>query len=101
MCHEKSYRLLPKVYGLRLTIERCDIIHSMRAIEAEFEDGFLKPTQPLPLRPGERVSLVVMRKVDPQRWNLQKLAVTTPEDDELASAGLGDWVEQLESEDSV
>jgi predicted DNA-binding antitoxin AbrB/MazE fold protein len=76
-------------------------MHGMRAIEAEFEDGFLKPTQPLPLRPGERVSLVMLRKADPQRWNLQKLAVTTREDDELAGAGLGDWVDQLESEDSV
>jgi predicted DNA-binding antitoxin AbrB/MazE fold protein len=77
------------------------MMQGMRAIEAEFENGFLKPTQPLPLRPGERVSLVVLRKADPQRWNLQKLAVTTREDDELAGAGLGDWVAQLESEDSV
>lgn len=84
-----------------LTIERCDMMQVMRAIEAEFENGFLKLTQPLPLRPGERVSLVVLRKADPQRWNLQKLAVTTHEDDELARAGLGEWVEQLESEDSV
>ncbi len=76
-------------------------MHAMRAIEAEFENGFLKPTQPLPLRPGERVNLVVIRKADPNRWNLEKLAHGNHEDVELASAGLDDWSKRLDREDNI
>ena len=77
------------------------MMRGMRAIEAEFENGLLKPIEPLPLRQGERVSLVVLRKADPKRWDLEKLALKTREDDEFARAGLDDWVKQLEVEDGV
>lgn len=73
----------------------------MRAIEAEFQNGILKPTQPLPLRAGERVNLVVLRKADPDRWDLQKLAMTNYEDAELSKAGLDDWAKRLDLEDDV
>ena len=76
-------------------------MQNMRAIEAQFEDGLLKPTEPLPLRPGERVRLIVLRRPDPKRWNLHKLAATTDEDLELTEAGLNWWAEQLDSEDKV
>lgn len=74
---------------------------TMRAIEAEFQNGILKPVQPLLLRPGERVNLVVLRKADPNRWDLQKLAMTNHEDAELSKAGLGDWAKRLDLEDDV
>jgi predicted DNA-binding antitoxin AbrB/MazE fold protein len=32
----------------------------MEIIEAEFENGVLRPTRRLPLRPGERVGIVVV-----------------------------------------
>ena len=76
-------------------------MQNMRAIEAQFEDGLLKPTEPLPLRPGERVRLIVLRRPDPKRWDLLKLAATTDEDLELTEAGLDWWAEQLDSEDKV
>jgi lipopolysaccharide/colanic/teichoic acid biosynthesis glycosyltransferase len=46
----------------------------MRSVEARYEDGVLKPTEPLNLKPGERVRLVVLRRSDPSRWNLARLA---------------------------
>ena len=76
-------------------------MQNMRAIEAQFEDGLLKPTEPLPLRPEERVRLIVLRRPDPKRWDLHKLAATTDEDLELTEAGLDWWAEQLDSEDKV
>ena len=38
-----------------------DWMTSVRPIEADYEDGVLRPTKPLRLRQGERVSLVVLR----------------------------------------
>ena len=76
-------------------------MQNMRAIEAQFEDDLLKRTEPLPLRPGERVRLIVLRRPDPKRWDLHKLAATTDEDLELTEAGLDWWAEQLDSEDKV
>ena len=77
------------------------MMQGMRAIEARFEDGLLKPTEPLPLLPGEHVRLIVLRRPDPKRWDLHKLAVTTEEELELTEAGLDWWAEQLDSEDKV
>jgi predicted DNA-binding antitoxin AbrB/MazE fold protein len=65
----------------------------MEIIEAEFEDGVLRPLRPLPLRPGERVGLVVVRRPDPARWDLDRLSKRSGnEDQELAEEeGLADW----------
>lgn len=72
----------------------------MRLVEARYEEGLLKPTEPLPLRPGERVGLIVVRRPDPSRWDLQRLATTGEgEDLALAKQGLGDWADALEAED--
>lgn len=71
----------------------------MRPVEARYEDGVLKPTEALPLRSGERVGVVVLRLPDPKRWDLARLARVTPEDEELASAGLHDWADALDRED--
>jgi len=42
----------------------------MEVIEAELKDGVLRPMLRLPLRPGERVGIVVVRRPDPLRWDL-------------------------------
>jgi predicted DNA-binding antitoxin AbrB/MazE fold protein len=71
----------------------------MRAIEASYENGVLRPARPLPLRPGERVAVVVMRRPDPARWDLSRLAAASAEDETMAEAGLAEWSADLERED--
>ncbi|MBI2894416.1 MAG: antitoxin family protein [Deltaproteobacteria bacterium] len=46
----------------------------MRPIEARYEDGVLKLAKPVSLRAGERVRLIVLRRPDPDRWDLGRLA---------------------------
>jgi predicted DNA-binding antitoxin AbrB/MazE fold protein len=72
----------------------------MAIIEAEFENGVLRPIRRLPLRPGERVGIVVVRRPDPARWDLGRLSKAAAADDEkLAEAGLGGWADALDRED--
>ena len=71
----------------------------MRTIEARYENGLLKPEEPLALRPGERVALIVVRQPDPKRWNLDRLAASGGEDLALAEQGLTEWSESLDAED--
>lgn len=59
----------------------------------------LKPTEPLSIKPGERVRLVVLRRSDPSRWNLARLADEPEEDAELAGAGLAEWADALDAAD--
>ena len=76
------------------------IIDAMRTVEALYEDGLLKPQTPLPLRPGERVGVIVVRQPDPSRWNLDRLArVGREEDVALSEQGLAHWSEALDTED--
>jgi predicted DNA-binding antitoxin AbrB/MazE fold protein len=62
----------------------------MGSVEAEYENGVLRPVTPLKLRQGERVHIVVRRQPDPSRWDLTRLARTSTEDDDLTSAGIDD-----------
>ncbi len=72
----------------------------MRTVEALYEDGLLKPQTPLPLRPGERVAVIVLRQADPNRWDLGRLArVGREEDVALAEQGLAQWSDALDTED--
>jgi predicted DNA-binding antitoxin AbrB/MazE fold protein len=71
----------------------------MRPIEALFENGLLKPASPLPLRPGETVGVIVLRRPDPTRWNMVLLASATEDDAVLAGAGLDEWADALDAED--
>jgi len=65
-----------------------DSVDSMKLVEARYERGLLRPTKPLALRPGERVNLIVVRRPDPDPWNLDRLAKSsTKEDVELAEQG--------------
>ena len=72
----------------------------MKLVEASYEKGLLRPTKPLALRPGELVNLIVVRRPDPNRWNLDRLTKgSTSEDLELAEQGLANWSVKLEEED--
>ena len=72
----------------------------MRLIEARYEKGLLKPTGPLALLPGESVNLIVVRRADPKRWDLERLAKSAiPEELALAEEGLEEWRATLDEED--
>jgi predicted DNA-binding antitoxin AbrB/MazE fold protein len=71
----------------------------MRPVEARYEDGMLKPAQPLKLRQGETVGVIVVRHPDRSRWDLKRLAAMATEDEALAASGLDGWVDALEAED--
>ena len=73
---------------------------AMEIIEAEFENGVLRPMHRLPLRSGERVGIVVVRRPDPARWDLVRLSkIAATHDKALAEEGLGDWAAALDRED--
>ena len=70
----------------------------MRVVQAQFENGVLRPSERLGLRPGEQVSLIVVRRPDPSRWDLTRLAKTAHgEDLGLAEQGLADWAADLDA----
>lgn len=71
----------------------------MGPVDALYENGFLRPVSPLPLRPGERVAVIVVRKADPARWDFTRLAAHGPDDLALAEAGLDEWAAALDRED--
>jgi predicted DNA-binding antitoxin AbrB/MazE fold protein len=70
----------------------------VRPLEALYENGILRPAQPLNRRPGERVGLIVVRQPDRARWDTTRLA-SQSEDTDLASTGLDDWAAALDRED--
>jgi predicted DNA-binding antitoxin AbrB/MazE fold protein len=71
----------------------------MEVIEAEFNDGVLRPMRHLSLRPGERVGIVVVRRPDPSRWDLVRLSKVVPDGETLTEAGLSEWESTLQNED--
>lgn len=72
----------------------------MRPVDALYENGLLRPVSPLPLRSGERVALIVVRRPDPKRWDVTKIAAHSDDDLALAEAGLDEWAAALDAEDS-
>ncbi len=72
----------------------------MRFVEAQYENGLLKPATPLRLQAGERVRLIVIRRADPARWDLERLARTGADEDRvLSESGLAEWADALDAED--
>jgi predicted DNA-binding antitoxin AbrB/MazE fold protein len=65
----------------------------MRTFLVRYEDGVLKPAEPLPFVPGEDLNVTLVRPPDPKRWDLARLA-EPPSDDEryLTESGLGSWL---------
>jgi len=71
----------------------------MRSVEARYEHGTLTLAPPLPLTPGERVRVIVVRQSAPKRWDWAKLsAADALEDLALAEAGRFDWDSELDGE---
>jgi len=89
-CHHLPCSLASE---LRVTVDR------MEVIEAEFNDGVLRPVRRLRLRPGERVGIVVVRRPDPLRWDLARLSKVISDEDTLTEAGLAEWEATLSHED--
>lgn len=71
----------------------------MRPVDAFYENGLLRPVSDLPLRSGERVRVIVVRRADASRWDAAKLAAHPDDDLALAEAGLDEWAAALERED--
>ena len=71
----------------------------MRPVDAFYENGLLRPVSPLPLRSGERVALIVVRRPDSSRWDLARLVAHDDDDLALAEAGLEEWAAALDRED--
>jgi len=71
----------------------------MRPVDALYENGLLRPVSPLPLRSGERVALIVVRRPDPSRWDFARLAAHGADDLALAEAGLDEWAAALDGKD--
>jgi predicted DNA-binding antitoxin AbrB/MazE fold protein len=70
----------------------------VRLVEAQYEDGVLRPVERLGLRSGERVSLMVVRRPDPRRWDLARLSSTSNQEDlSLSEQGLGAWASSLDA----
>jgi predicted DNA-binding antitoxin AbrB/MazE fold protein len=75
-----------------------DTIVVVRLVEAQYEDGVLRPVERLALRSGERVSLLVVRRPDPCRWDLARLSSTSNQEDAfLTEQGLADWASSLDA----
>lgn len=71
---------------------------SMRTFDATVRAGALLPSEDLALPEGEMIRLVMVRRPDPARWELARLA-HRDEDDDLAEAGLREWAAALDRED--
>ena len=68
-------------------------------IEAEFNEGVLRPMRRLRLRPGERVGIVIVRRPDALRWDIARLSRVIEDEDTLTEAGLAEWETTLSRED--
>lgn len=75
-----------------------DTMMVVRLVEAQYENGVLRPAEHLGLRSGERVNLMVMRRPDPGRWDLARLASTSNQEDvSLSEQGLAGWADSLDA----
>lgn len=73
----------------------------MKALEAQYEHGVLRPSENLGLRPGERVDIMVHRRADRSRWDLARLAQLSDEEIALAEQGLDEWSAELDAENRL
>jgi predicted DNA-binding antitoxin AbrB/MazE fold protein len=72
----------------------------MRVYEVRYEDGVLKPKEPLPFPFGEILRVTLVRSPDPKRWERWEKAVAqTQEEKHLTESGLDEWTAMLDVED--
>lgn len=71
----------------------------VKALEAQYQNGVLRPAEKLTLRSGERVKIIVLRRPDRQRWDLARLSQTGDDEVTLTKQGLSSWTAALDSED--
>jgi len=72
----------------------------MEAIDARYEAGVLTPSSPLALRQGEWVRLIMRRRPDPSRWDLDRIrAAAGHVDEDLSMLSLDAWRAAPENED--
>ena len=76
-------------------------IDGVKALEAQYENGVLRLSDKLALRPGERVSIIVIRRMDQSRWDLARLARKSDEETTLTEQGLVEWTRALDAEDQI
>lgn len=70
----------------------------VKLVEAQYENGVLRPVDHLGLRSGERVNLMVVRRPDPRRWDLARLSSASNQEDlALSEQGLADWTNSLDA----
>jgi predicted DNA-binding antitoxin AbrB/MazE fold protein len=70
----------------------------VKLVEAQYEDGVLRPAERLGRRSGERVSLLVIRRADPRRWDFARLSSASSEEDlSLSEQGLSEWASSLDA----
>ena len=70
----------------------------VRLVEAQYENGVLRPAERLGLCSGEFVNLMVLRRPDPRRWDIRRLSnASNQEDLSLAERGLADWADLLDA----
>ena len=75
------------------------VLGVVKTLEAQYENGILRPVEKLSLRPGERVNIIVLRRPDRGRWDFVRLARLHEDDASLAAQGLGEWTTALDLED--
>lgn len=71
----------------------------VKALVAQYENGVLRPSEQLALRPGERVNIIVIRRPDRRRWDLARLSRSSEEESALSEQGLSEWAANLDAED--
>ena len=69
----------------------------VKALEAQYENGVLRPAEKLALRSGERVKVIVLRRPDRERWNFARLSQTSDNEAALTKQGLLNWAAALDS----
>lgn len=68
-------------------------------VSAVYSKGTLRLVEPLQFVEGEQVEVIIVRRPDPSRWDLARLASVPREDIELAEEGLAAWCEELDRQD--
>src|SRR5260370_15955915 len=96
---QRSEGLRGRLFGRTAPTTGHDILDLMRPVEALYENGLLRPMSPLPLRSGERVAVIVVRRPDSSRWDLERIAAHGEDDRALAEAGLDEGAAALDRED--